>query len=293
MGEKTAIQWCDHTFNPWWGCAHVSPGCDHCYAAAWARRTGHAVWGPHAPRRFFDDDHWREPLRWDAKARRDGVRRRVFCGSMCDWAEVRVDLCDHQRRLCAMVEETPYLDWLLLTKRPQNVPRAVPASWMRAGFPRNAWPGTTIENKELLSKRADYLAALPAAIRFLSLEPLLEPVDLTDWIGPANAMWDGDFESSSRKMMRLDKLSWVIVGGESGPKARPFDLVWARKLRDQCRVAGVRFYMKQIGAITVDSSMAEKDGTPGLIVGIRDKKGANPAEWEPGLRVREFPEVTR
>src|SRR5262249_54064076 len=123
MGDKTAIEWTDHTFNPWWGCVEVSPACDFCYARTWAQRRGHPVWGTDAPRRFFGEAHWGEPLRWNRRAAATGRRARVFCASMADVLEERHDpvgaLLEQARaRLWATIEATPNLDWLLLTKRP-------------------------------------------------------------------------------------------------------------------------------------------------------------------------------
>ena len=120
MSERTAIGWCDHTFNPWWGCQRVSDGCARCYAEAMAKRTGNPVWGPGA-RRFFGEKHWQEPVRWNAAAERLSVRRRVFCGSMCDVFEDRPDLVEPRGRLWRLIRATPHLDWLLLTKRPENI----------------------------------------------------------------------------------------------------------------------------------------------------------------------------
>ena len=100
MGGQTLIEWCDCTFNPWWGCVEVSPECDHCYARTWARFTGHAIWGADAPRRLFSDKHWREPLAWDRAAAKAGERRRVFCASMADVLEERDELEPHRQRAC-------------------------------------------------------------------------------------------------------------------------------------------------------------------------------------------------
>src|SRR5258707_547906 len=126
MSQQSAIEWTDHTYNPWWGCTKISAGCDHCYADTLSTRYGHDVWGPDAPRRFFGDKHWAEPIKWDRDAAAAGVRRRVFCGSMCDWAEGRHDQAEARTRLFALIEATPNLDWQLLTKRPGAIPHLVP-----------------------------------------------------------------------------------------------------------------------------------------------------------------------
>jgi protein gp37 len=222
MGKHSTIEWTDHTFNPWWGCEKVSPACTHCYAETWARRVGQDVWGRKAPRRFFSDNHWREPLRWQKEAERDGERRRVFCASMADVFEDRPELNAARSRLWAVIERTSMLDWLLLTKRPQNVFTCVP--WADV-WPSNVWIGTTAEDQIRYDERAAQLALLPATVRFLSCEPLLGPIELDSSL----------------------TLDWVIVGGESGGRARPMQPDWARHLRDQCIERDVPFFFKQWG----------------------------------------------
>lgn len=239
MGKETGIQWTDATFNPWWGCTKVSAGCDHCYADTLATRYGHSIWGPDAARRFFGDKHWAEPLKWNRDAEQTGVRRRVFCGSMCDWAEGRPDQAEARDRLFALIEATPWLDWQLLTKRPGAIRHLVPVKWLLHP-PHNVWYGTSVENQEQANRRIPQLLDVPAAVRFLSCEPLLGPVDLTPWLWEtAGPEWAGSNPSPD--------LSWVIAGGESGPGARPMHPDWARGLRDQCQAAGVAFHFKQWG----------------------------------------------
>lgn len=251
MGEQTAISWTDHTFNPWWGCERVSPGCQNCYAEAFAKRTGNAVWGKQAPRRFFGDKHWNEPLKWNRQAEAEGRRHRVFCASMADVFEDRDDLIVHRSRLFSLIEDTPWLDWQLLTKRPQNVSEMlIDNGWPIT--PHNVWVGTTVEDQQRADERVPALLSIPAAVRFLSCEPLLGPVDLDGlWGYPGSA--DGE---------QLDRwpIQWVIVGGESGARHRPFDLEWARSLREQCRTAGVPFFFKQVGGRTPTAGGDELDG---------------------------------
>jgi protein gp37 len=178
MGEQTAIAWTDHTFNPWWGCTRVSPGCEHCYAETFAKRVGQDVWGKNADRRFFGDKHWAEPIKWNAKAAQSGRRERVFCASMADVFEDRPELAEHRARLFDLIMfETPWLDWQLLTKRPQNVLDMVPPRWLDAhayygtnGWPANCWIGTTVEDQERADERIPWLLSIPAAVRFLSCE---------------------------------------------------------------------------------------------------------------------------
>lgn len=222
--ENSKIEWTHHTFNPWWGCEKVSPACDRCYAESTAKRFGHKVWGNNAHRRLMSDSYWRQPIKWNHKAICDGVRRRVFCASMADVFEDRRDLDGPRRKLWALIEDTPALDWLLLTKRPQNINRMV--SW--GVMPKNVWVGTTAENRRRWHERIAALANVGAHTTFVSMEPLLEPVDLT----PALAEYG--------------KPTWIIVGGETGPGARYMDPDWARSIRDQCGEYGIKFFMKQM-----------------------------------------------
>ena len=174
-GKSTKISWCHHTFNLAWGCSHVSPGCSRCYAEVWAKRTGHDVWGARGERRTFGAKHWAEPLAWNAAARHAGQRRRVFCASMADVFEDHPALPPERAKLWPLVEATPWLDWLLLTKRIENVAGMLPwgDSW-----PGNVWIGTSVENQEWAEKRIPVLLHLPAIVRFVSCEPLIGPVDL-------------------------------------------------------------------------------------------------------------------
>jgi protein gp37 len=230
MAQNSSIEWTDHTFNPWWGCTKVSPACLHCYAESWAKRVGQKVWGPRSPRRFFTDAHWLEPLRWDAQAAASRVRRRVFCASMADVFESRPELAREREKLWGLIDLTPNLDWLLLTKRPQNILRFAP--WA-SEWPNNVWLGTTVENQYWAEIRLPLLLQIPARLRFLSCEPLLGPLNLAKWI--------------SRPPKRLHPIDWVIAGGESGPKARAMLPSWALDLRDQCDDAGIPFHFKQWG----------------------------------------------
>jgi protein gp37 len=219
MGADSAISWTDHTFNPWWGCERVSPGCQHCYAETLAKRFG-TEWGKTADRRFFGDKHWNEPVRWNKAAARDGVRRRVFCASMADVFEDRDELTPHRERLFPLIRDTPHLDWLLLTKRPLNVQRMVPGEWNH-GWPANVWLGFTAEDQARYDERSTALWSTlmrrPRVV-FVSAEPLLGPI--TDLLSGG---------------LRPD---WVIVGGESGPGARPMHPAWARDVLGLCKSVG-------------------------------------------------------
>ncbi len=224
MGKNSKIEWTHHTFNPWWGCVRVSAACKHCYAEAWAKRVGKRVWGPKAPRRFFSETHWSEPLKWNAEARKANTRSRVFCASMADVFEVRKDLNPWRERLWTLIEQTPSLDWLLLTKRPQQILKMNPWS---GNWPENVWIGTTVEDQEAADERLPHLANVPAAVRFISAEPLLGQLEISSWLASS--------------------IDWVITGGESGPHARPSSPSWFRSLHIQCMQADVPFHFKQWG----------------------------------------------
>lgn len=236
MAETTGISWTNHTFNMAWGCHEVSPGCDNCYARTVAKRWGHNVWGPpkDTDRRLFGESHWAEPLKWNRDAERAGERRRVFCSSMADVFEAH-PLYDgeggEREMLWTLIRETPWLDWQILTKRPERIARHLPADWGK-GYP-NVWLGTSIENQDY-TRRARTLVLVPAPVHFLSLEPLLGPVDLTACIV--------DEDSTADVTTAID---WVIVGGESGPRHRPMEIEWLEDLRAQCDFAGIPMWVKQ------------------------------------------------
>lgn len=226
MAKDSKIEWTHHTFNPWWGCERVSAACKHCYAEAWSRRLGLDLWSKNAPRRVMSDSYWRQPLAWDIEARAAKRRARVFCASMADVFEDRDDLDATRQRLWNLIINTPNLDWLLLTKRPQHVGHMVP--WTDK-WPDNVWLGTTVETQRWAERRLPELLKHPAVVLFLSCEPLLGPIDLAPWLTGARAV------------------RWVIVGGESGHYARPMNPQWASALRDQCKTHGVAFHFKQWG----------------------------------------------
>lgn len=239
MGEVTGISWTDHTFNPWWGCVKVSPACQHCYAETFSKRVGQKVWGADAPRRFFGPKHWEEPLKWNAVAVKAGVRRRVFCASMADVFEDRADLIEARSDLFALIEKTDAgLDWLLLTKRPENIRALWPKGFYEPGpdwWP-NLWLGTTVESNDYLA-RIDRLREVPAVVHFISYEPALGPLD----------------ES-------LRGIEWLIAGGESGAGYRPPEIDWFRRVRDRCQEVGAAFHFKQWGGINPKANGCELDG---------------------------------
>jgi protein gp37 len=209
---------------------------------------------------MFGEKHWAEPLAWNAKAEKLGVRKRVFCGSMCDVMEDRRDLDGVRLQLYELIEKTPYLDWQLLTKRPQNFRRFLPASWIAS--PRsNVWLMTTVGVEKSLW-RIDELKSCPAEIYGVSVEPLIEALPT---IGE-----------------HLDGIGWCIVGGESGPGVRPCNVEWIRSVLGQCRDHDVACFVKQLGAHVIQGGERRIKA---------DKKGGDMDEWPHDIRVREMPEV--
>jgi protein gp37 len=261
MSSRTGIEWTRHTFNPVWGCMKVSPGCANCYAETWAERFGHKVWGPAGTteRRTFGAAHWREPVRWNRQAALEGERRRVFCGSMCDIFEDHPVVDAEREKLWPLIRATPWLDWLLLTKRPERLATCLPADWGH-GYD-NVWLGTSVENQKAALERIPALLAVDAACHFLSCEPLLGPVELRgawhDWLAgwttePQHSPWcdpHGGCHSTCPEPLQVqtNAVRWVIAGGESGAEARPCDEAWLRTLRDDCFAVGAAFFLKQLG----------------------------------------------
>lgn len=240
--RDSKIEWTHHTFNPWWGCQRVSPGCEHCYAETFANRLGFKVWGPAktTARRMASATYWQGPIAWNKAARDSGERQRVFCASMADVFEDHPDVVESRARLFALIDATPYLDWLLLTKRPENV-NAMLGGWKLSA---NVWMGTSVEDQRRANERIPALLDIPARVRFLSCEPLLGPVDIGAAYPAMGPMTHFGFTDGFGYEALLH---WVIAGGESGPKARPMNPAWARSLRDQCVDAGVAFHFKQWG----------------------------------------------
>lgn len=254
MGKNSAIAWTDDTFNPWWGCQKISPACDFCYAEAWAKRTGFPeVWtepGGTPIRRTFGARHWAEPFLWNEKAARAGIRRRVFCASMADVFDADAPAGERER-LFNLIRNTQHLDWLLLTKRIGNAKRMLPADW-GAGYP-NVWLGITVVNQEEAERDILKLLGISAAVRFLSCEPLLEPIYLKRLVLASGPTTVQGFHTLNVTVNALHgaqslgwpPLDWVIVGGESGSKARPMPTQWAEWIMEDCRAAGVAFFFKQ------------------------------------------------
>ena len=321
MAENTKITWAHSTFSPVRGCRHAilpdgttSPACNAgpgCYAESMAKRNPATLgeWGADRLRAFGGESYWKQPVKWNADAEKAGERRRVFCASLADIFEgtdvggvesrtdIRADYLPMLTRLWALIEATPWLDWLLLTKRPWNF-----AAWTSAhGCPANVWAGTTVENQAAADDRIAYLLRVPATVRFLSMEPLFERVDLDKlWchncetdehvsFEPPAQPWCSECDSEVGGAGWLDALAgprqagcnWIIVGGQSGPNAAALDMDAVRDIVRQCSDAGVSVFVKQLG-----SRWAKGNGSA-------TRAGTNPSEWPEELRVQEFPEVPR
>lgn len=239
MAGISKIEWTDSTFNPWVGCTKIQrPGrkasaCDFCYAEKWAKRSGQVVWGKE-PRRRTTSNYWRGPIAWNkqAKAFQDQFsrRQRVFCASLADVFDNQVNPA-WREDLFELIKLCDQLDWLLLTKRPQNIRKMLPADW-GAGY-ANVWLGTTAEDAQAYQQRGKHLLALPAVVRFVSYEPALGP------LGPVGI--DGRTPD------------WLIIGGESGVRsdlARTTNPEWVRDAIAECRRENVAPFLKQWGAYT-------------------------------------------
>ena len=229
MGSKTGIAWTDMTFNPWWGCTKVSPACDNCYAATVARNRKLEVWGSKTPRQQTSQNNRQKPLAWERKAVREGCRYKVFTLSMGDVMDGEVPLA-WREELWTLINQTPHLDWQLLTKRPENYHRFLPEKFTH----NNVWLGTTAENQQYFDLRWPAMMRLkehfPGAPLWISYEPALGPLSVAS---------------------QVIKPDWIIFGGESGSGARSTDVNWARSLREECQRYGLAFFMKQMAAASL------------------------------------------
>lgn len=283
MAETTGIDWADSTFNPWIGCTRVGPGCDNCYAEQWAKaRAKDVVWGKPGQRGTYRQTSratWDAVRKWErnheAFFQEHGRQRRVFGGSLCDPFDNQVP---EAWRHCywTLINNTKHLTWIIVTKRPENFERFLPLDW-GDGWP-NVWLVVTTENQDAADRRIPILLRTPAAVRGISAEPLLGPLDFSmigcdhpdhcaggcvsaltgDWwpaLGDADQEWRERITEDSPNGNLLPGLDWVVVGGESGPGARPMHPDWPRLIRDQCVAADVPYFFKQHGewaAINVD-----------------------------------------
>lgn len=255
----TNIEWCSsrrpdgtlppgYTFNPWYGCTRVSPGCMRCYAETLMDTRYHKVeWGPGRQRKRTTAEYWKQPLRWDRAAAAAGERHRVFCASLADVFDPEVP--DEWRAdLYLLIRATPNLDWLLLTKRPEKM-----RDWVLSagGDYPNVWLGVSVEDQQRADERIETLMLTPAVVRFLSVEPLLGPIHIKRWTIREHGL---------RAIGAKPGLGWVIVGGESGPGARPINPEWVRSIRDACVSARVPFFFKQWGGVNKKVTGRDLDG---------------------------------
>lgn len=287
MGKATAIGWTRSTFNPWIGCTKVGPGCDACYAEALDARMkyGKAThWGAGVPRYRTKAGTWNNPHVWNKLAGQEINAVQpfdpeevgwhtpgfwpVFCASLADVFDNEAPQ-DWRNDLWRVIEATPNLSWLLVTKRIGNAVHMLPDAWTMGGFPDNVRILITVCNQEEVDRDVPKLLALPVA-NGISYEPALGPVDWVKWLFPrSHSPWT---------------LQWIIVGGEStqgGRKARPFVHGWARDTVRQCKAAGVPVFVKQMGSNAVNRE--------GVVHRYVDRAGADPSEWSEDLRVQEFP----
>lgn len=240
MGKDSGIAWTDHSFNPVWGCVKISPGCANCYAERLDKKfKAGKHWGEDPRSRLtFGDAHWKQPIGWNKKARKAGVRHRVFAGSMCDLFEDHPVVAGELAKLWPLIRRTPDLDWLILTKRPHRIEESLPEDWDQ-GYP-NVWLGVSVEDPAR-AFRILQLATVPAVVRFMSYEPALGPlvVPLRD------RMVAGEEEVG----INLVGLDWIIYGGESGVRHRQDKEWWATAIRERCRAEGIAFFFKQVSAV--------------------------------------------
>jgi protein gp37 len=256
MSAQTKIEWCDATFNPWIGCTKVSPGCTNCYAEGESKRRGWAQWGKGKERHRTSANYWKQPLAWDKRAeardQRSAARPRIFCGSLCDWLDDEVPI-EWLADLLALIHATPNLDWLLLTKRPENWNARIHDAfrddrtggdldylslWLDGDPVQNVWFGVSVEDQTRADERIPLLLQIPAKIRFLSCEPLL---------GRVNYLQSCFDAGNHLHPYGKSGIDWLICGGESGHGARPMHPDWTRLLRDECRADHIPFFFKQRG----------------------------------------------
>lgn len=279
MGSDSGIGWTDDTVNGWWGCQKVSPACLHCYAEGFAKRTGKDVWGPSTARSIRVDAAIRELHKIADRGDREGRPRRVFMHSMSDIFEDRADLLEPRAKefdaLHAINKDRVRLIPMFVSKRAAFMASEI----KRLGLPNGAWVGCTVEDQQRAAERIPHLLWIPAAVRFLSVEPMLGPVNL----GDVQAEEDGrQYEYDAlRGWVRgndgadlAHPLNWVIAGCESsGPRigSRPTDPAWLRSLRDQCVATGVPFFLKQMDVGGRLTHAPEMDGRAWLqIPGVSD-----------------------
>lgn len=271
---KTAIEWCDYTWNPWRGCTEVSEGCDNCYAREFAKRNPKVLgtWGEGEPRVVAGDGYLRNPVSWRSEATNQNKRKRVFLGSMMDYFDLsgKAEL-DHVRLSASVIINgtCDWLDWMILTKRPQNINSSNPDGFYTKMIEQySVWYGVSVENQKWADIRIPLMEKHYNDINvfFLSVEPLLEEVDLGKYLSK-----DGPVD-------------WVIVGGESSQPSgvRRCDIEWIESIVCQCDNVGVPVFVKQLGSFVTAGDITSR-------LRLAQKAGKDDDEWPDQLRRREFP----
>lgn len=274
--KDSKIEWTHHTFNPWWGCKKVSPGCKNCYAEKLDGRYNsmNKHWGPESDRKPMSDAYWNQPLKWNKQAEKEGVKHRVFTASMADVFEMHDQVKKYRKKLFKLIEKTPNLIWLLLTKRPENVLKFVPRKFKKNGWPENIWIGTSVENQEYADKRIPLLLKIPSKVRFLSMEPLIGPVNLhvinaNTFLGIYTDCLRGVEIDNGKQILLPHKIDWVIAGGESGHGSRPMLPLWVSSLQKECSITETPFFFKQWGEYNMKLEKVGKKNSGNEINGLK------------------------
>jgi protein gp37 len=311
MSEKSNIAWTDATWNPWRGCTKVSPGCDNCYAEKLVTTRLGGEWGKGKPRVRAAEATFNAPLAWNKKPFIHSCghasafvndpcpkcnmvgewhTRRVFLGSLMDWLDPEVPI-EWLADALDIVRRCDNLEWITVTKRPELWRERMGlvrnsaifgdlaywiSEWMSGYPPDNITVLTSVENQAMLEQRIVDLLKIPCLRRGLSCEPLLEPLDLG-----LNGIVPKDISPRFRPVGEM--LHWVVVGGESGPNARPCNLAWIRSVVEQCKSAGVPVFVKQTGSRCIEWNGAN------VRHHYNHPKGGDPAEWAEDLRVQQYP----
>lgn len=328
--KETKIEWTDHSWSPWRGCTKVSPGCANCYAETLSKRNPAVLgqWGRGKPRVMAKN--WNDPVRWNRNVLGDldivpgrpdrftPYHRPTVFPSLCDWLDDEVPV-EWLARFLQLIHDTPNLTWLLLTKRPENWEQrlrdvcvyfqGLPGDWTQAPAwqfanrwcphngvhrfapPSNVWVGVSVEDQIRADERIPLLLRIPAVGRFLSVEPLLGPVELP--LAGNTTGFPKHIRRDGSGVGMPQRINWVIIGGESGPGARPCNVEWIRSLVRQCTDASVSCFVKQVGGNVEQDWGGAPIHPPMFSVKLKHPKGGDPAEWTADLRVREFPEGLR
>ena len=260
MGKDSKIGWTDDTFNIAIGCEKQDELCKFCYAEIldnrWSKGNNH--WGKNAPRRVMSESYWKQPLKWNKDAEKQSVIRKVFCSSLADWAENNETISEQRKKLFPLIKQTPNLIWQLLTKRYDRVQHCLPEDWGN-GY-ENVWLGQSVGKQDLAEKYLDTFLKNKSKVKFLSMEPLLEYVDLKKWLATG-------------------EINWVLVGGESSNRktCRPMEIEWVEKIIDDCRKYNVPIFVKQLGSVLAKN------------MNLNNSKGEDINEFPEHIRIQEFP----